>query len=90
MLDTLPDSQSAPRAKRGRDGGLPPIGKQVNVRLPQALLGDLDIIAQANNNDLSAVIRQVLSECVAPYVERARETIRRRQEARGGNGQPSG
>jgi hypothetical protein len=78
--------QDAEPSGRGR----PPIGKQVNVRIPPELLADLELIETATGNDLSAVIRQILSENVAPYVRRSRDALRERQQARGSDQEEAG
>jgi hypothetical protein len=60
--------------------GRTPIGKQVNVRIPPALLADLQLVADDAALDISAVVRMVLSQNVEVYVRQVRER-RQRQGA---------
>ncbi len=65
----------------GHEGaGRPSIGKQVNVRIPNGMLADLELIAADGSLDISAVVRMILSHHVKTYVRQIQE---RRQQQRG-------
>jgi uncharacterized protein YdeI (YjbR/CyaY-like superfamily) len=53
-------------SKRGR----PAMGKQVNVRIPDALMADLEAISLGTGLDLSDVIRMILTENKREYLDR--------------------
>lgn len=81
--------EAAPLAKKasggpggaGRPGpGRPTIGKQVNVRLSDDVVSDLEYVAESLHTDISHVVRAILAEHVPEHVQRAR-LIRERQEA---------
>lgn len=55
------------------DAGRARIGKQVNVRIPDDLLEDLELIAKDFGLDLSAVIRMILTQCRGTYVKQIKE-----------------
>lgn len=81
-------NRAASMAKKKQDidspeRGRPFIGKQVNVRIPPQLLEDLEYIATAKQNDLSAIIRDILASHVAEHLRQARGIIEDRQRAKG-------
>jgi hypothetical protein len=51
------------------------MGKQTNVRLPEAMLAALDEIGAAHGLDLSAVVRLILNDHYPTYLHRAREVM---------------
>lgn len=81
---------SAPRATEdvgrkkqddaGDDRGRTPIGKQVNVRIPDELMTLLKEVSEDTGLDTSSVIRMILTQNVDPYVRHARERRQQRQE----------
>lgn len=71
---------SGPEASRS--AGRPTIGKQVNVRLPDELLQNLEYIGEALGLDLSNVIRMMLTEQQHVYLTRAREAKQKLGEAK--------
>lgn len=60
------------RPAPGQSPGRPPIGRQVNIRIPAELMTDLEYIGDALGMDLSNLIRTVLVEQLHIYLERAR------------------
>lgn len=53
-------------SKRGR----PAMGRQVNVRIPDALMVDLEAISAGMGLDISDVIRMILTENKREYLDR--------------------
>lgn len=68
-------------AKERGSRGRPPIGKQFGVRLPSGLLADLEYIGETLGNDVSSVIRTILTENVSRYLMQAHEVRERREES---------
>lgn len=61
------------RPKDGAEGkGRVSVGRQIGVRIPPDLLADLQVIEAGMGLDLSSVIRMILTEHRAEYVERVR------------------
>jgi hypothetical protein len=60
--------------------GRPGKGKQVNVRLSQEIIDDLDLIERAHGLDTSSAIRMILTETRKPLVDRARRILKDREE----------
>lgn len=81
-VKTRPSNHEAVIVPRGKkDGpGRTPIGKQVNVRIPDALMADLELVAADTNLDISAVIRLILTQNTDRYVREARERQAKKQE----------
>lgn len=52
--------------KRGR----PSMGRQVNVRIPDSLMADLETISGGMGLDISDVIRMILTENRQEYLDR--------------------
>lgn len=88
-LPRFQEQDLAKKDQQPRAAGRPAVGKQVNVRLSEELLSDLDYISKAYDADLSHVIRAILQEHAPAHVHRARQ-IRENQEAarkvKGGDG----
>lgn len=55
--------------------------QQVNFRLPSGLLADLEYIGETLGNDVSSVIRTILTENVSRYLMQAHEVRERREES---------
>lgn len=64
------------------DRGRRPIGKQINVRVPAALLDQLEEVEKDTGLDTSSVIRMILTQNIEGYVRLARE---RKQQGGGHN-----
>ncbi len=67
-----------PRAEPAR-----PAGRQVAIRLDDETLAHMAIVSQGLGLDNSSIIRLLLSEGLPGLVVRAREAIRKQQEAWG-------
>jgi hypothetical protein len=68
--------------EKPRSAGRPSIGRQINVRLPDDLLADLEFVCEALGLDLSNVVRMMLTEQRHVYLLRAREARQKLEEAR--------
>jgi predicted DNA-binding protein len=78
-LIASPQLGGAVGKKTADGGGRPPIGKQINVRVPPDLSERLDRVSVALALDVSAFIRMVLAENLAVYERRAEQIERDRK-----------
>lgn len=79
LIPTVQELRGVPKKGQPR-AGRPSIGRQVNIRLSDPLVADLEYIADSLDADLSHVIRSILAEHTPEHVHRAKQ-IRERQEA---------
>lgn len=79
---TLMAKKTKPKEDGQKSAGRPPTGKQVNVRIPLPIVADLEFIAESMGLDLSHVVRIILTDHVAQYLEEARERRHRLDAAR--------
>lgn len=87
---TKPGGTVGRRPKEKGDGDSPKgrdsIGKQIGVRMPDDLTADLKFIAEAMGLELGPLIRHIITENIAQYLQRAREINASRKAARGDGG----
>jgi hypothetical protein len=66
----------------GQSPGRPPIGRQLNIRIPDDIMKDLDYVGEALGLDYSNLVRTIISEQLHIYLERARQAKENRDRAK--------